>query len=63
MHQFIPKSKIQTVIGIEFFVVVMMVCGIDPEFSEGTFSEEFRVNFNVQMIYKTAEGHENQVKK
>ena len=63
MHDFVPKCEIQAVIGGEFFVVIMMVGGINPEFSEGTFSEEFRVNFNIEMIYETTESHKYQVKK
>lgn len=61
-HDLIPKCKIKTVIGIEFFVMKMMMRGVDPQFSEPAFTKESRINFNIQMIDHTAERHKNQIK-
>ena len=61
-HQFIPESEIQTVIGIEFFVMIMMMRRVNPQFSKTAFAEGFRIHFDIQMIDHAAESHQDQIK-
>ena len=56
-HQFIPESKVQTVIGIEFFVVKMMMRSVNPQLPKPTFPKGFRIHFNIQMIDHAAKSH------
>ena len=61
-HPFVPKSKVQSIIGRKFFVMKMMVRGVDPQFTKLAFSKRSWINLDIQMIDHTAEGHQNQIK-
>ena len=57
LFPFIPKSKIQTIVVLELFVVQCMVRSANQPFACFVFMKVFGIHFNIEVVNNTAERH------